>query len=69
MAVSVNTTGERIQVGEPQPLFEAPIVGIQFNRAQYVATADGQQFLFNAQVDNPSRQGISIGRGVLAPLR
>jgi len=65
MAVSITPSGDRLQIGEPQPLFEAPVVGIQFNRTQYVPSADGQQFLFNAQVDDPSRQGISIGRGVI----
>ena len=68
MAVSITPAGERLQIGEPQPLFEAPVVGIQFNRTQYVASPDGQQFLFNAQVEDPSRQGISIGHGVIAPL-
>ncbi len=67
MAVSVTPTGSRVQIGEPQVLFEAPPLNVWFNRTQYAASADGQRFLFNARVNNPALGGISIGVGVIAP--
>jgi Tol biopolymer transport system component len=66
MAAGVNTAGAQPLIGEPQDLFEAPALDVQYNnhRRQYVAAADGQRFLFNMPVADPSRQGIAIGMGV-----
>jgi len=66
-AVTVGAAGNRLSIGDPQPLFEVPPLNVWFNRTQYVASPDGQRFLFNAQVDNPSLGGISIGIGAISP--
>jgi Tol biopolymer transport system component len=69
LAASVTAGGDSLQVGEPRELFDAPALDVQYDnhRSQYVATEDGQRFLFNAPINDPSRQGIAIGIGVIAP--
>jgi Tol biopolymer transport system component len=67
MAVGVDPSGDRAVVKDPQALFQAPNLNLSFQRTQYIASPDGQQFLFNAQVADPALGGISIGVGVVSP--
>jgi Tol biopolymer transport system component len=61
MAVDVTTDGPTFTAGVPHPLFE---VLAQEARApypsDYAVTADGQQFLVNTVVDQPSRPALTV---------
>ncbi len=44
-------TAPAVEIGKPQPLFTAPTAFGLFTRSTYVATRDGQRFLFSVPVD------------------
>jgi Tol biopolymer transport system component len=45
-AVDVKTSGSSFEAGMPKELFDVPVVSGEVRRNRYVATADGQRFLF-----------------------
>ena len=61
MAVPVSTAGETFEAGTPVPLFDvevpeatAPYPG------HYTVTADGQRFLVNTVIDQPTRPALTV---------
>jgi Tol biopolymer transport system component len=61
MAVPVSTAGETFEAGTPTPLFDvevpeatAPYPG------HYAVTADGQRFLVNTVIDQPTRPALTV---------
>jgi len=48
MAVSINTSGENIEVGIPQKLFNRQPSRVGINQHRYDVSPDGQRFLINA---------------------
>jgi hypothetical protein len=64
MAAPVRTAGrgESVQVGTPVPLFPARVGAVPNARfgAQYIVSADGQQFLMNTFVHDASSTPIRL---------
>ena len=58
MAVPVGAGGE---IGRPQPLFQAPIVAdLNTYRSQFVPSADGRRFLFDATEPSAAREPVTV---------
>lgn len=61
MAVDVRAAGPRLEPGPPRALFETnvPAYGVPY-LTSYVATADGQRFLFNMPAGDPTPPAITV---------
>ena len=63
MAASIEVSKQTVNVGNPVPLFQTQIaLGGYMNimRAQYDVSSDGQRFLINNTVGDPSPSPITI---------
>jgi hypothetical protein len=61
MAVDVTTNAATFTAGVPHPLFEVvvPEAGAPYP-TDYAVTADGQRFLVNTVVHQPSRPALTV---------
>jgi serine/threonine protein kinase len=60
MATAVQQIANGLIVSPPRALFEAPAVNFDRSRTQYVPSADGSRFLFNARVENRTPVGLTV---------
>ena len=69
MGVSVKSGQSGLVASAPQALFEAPpILSGATLRNQYWPSGTGEKFLFNARIEDPSPQAITIGMNWTAGL-
>lgn len=61
MAVDVRSAGPTIEPGPPRTLFQTSVArqGVPY-ATRYVATADGQRFLFNMPASDPTPPAITV---------
>jgi serine/threonine protein kinase/Tol biopolymer transport system component len=64
-AVAIRTSPV-VEVGKPQSLFVAPTAYGKFTRSSYVASRDGERFLFSALVDQ-ARPTITLIQNAVTP--
>ncbi len=64
MAVPIRETGQTLETGAPVTLFQTRIVDggnpVVHPKSQYAVSPDGQQFLINTIVDEPTAPPITI---------
>ena len=64
MAVSIQSDGRTLEAGDHLSLFPTTILGggnpAVHPKPQYAVTRDGQRFLINTIVDEPTAQPITI---------